>query len=715
MEELKSHAMKLLYKWSPQQFLVELLSKRWAEAIIPFLIMIALVPFFGFFIEGYFSIDNITDLARDFSEFYLIAIGMALVVISGGIDLSVGKMFAISNLAALMLFQILGWPVWAVWITVIILGAVLGSVNGFLIGFMKTRAFLTTLVTMTIYSGIVTLLNERFSINIAMGDNESEIWDFIAEGDVFLIPVGTLFFALIAGVTHFLLTRSRPGWHLTAIGANRKAARHAGIAVERTIFFTYVLSGVLSAAAALSYAARLGSPAAETGQGIEVFALAAVVLGGVSLGGGRGTIGRALIGATIVMLLLNGLVQFGVPQPITAVAFGLILLLAVGGDVKWLKNRTSVLDKIYVVPTYLKLPTPLDKVSGKNDKGGAECFKNYTPIVNHELIALNEVDGPEDVIFDRQGRLYTGVRQGWIFRFSGENFSEKEVFADIGGRPLGLAFDKDDNLIVCVSGMGLYGVRPDGEVYKLTDTTNRTWWKIIDDSQMRLADDLDIAPDGKIYFSEATIRYGIHTWATDGLEGRGNGRLICYDPATDETKTVIRDLIFPNGVCLSHDGQSVLFAETWACRISQYWIAGPKKGQLKVIIPNLPGYPDNINRASGGNYWLAVVGMRTPTYDLAMQLPSFRTHMVKRIPNDEWIYPNINTGCVMKFNEEGTPLHVLWDKQSVNHASITSMREHKGHLYLGGIANNRIGKFKLEGADPNWTGQESYWGKQAAS
>ena len=95
---------------------------------------------------------------------------------------------------------------------------------------------------------------------------------------------------------------------------------------------------------------------------------------------------------------------------------------------------------------------------------------------------------------------------------------------------------------------------------------------------MRLADDLDIAPDGKVYFSEATIRYGFEEWVVDALEGRGNGRIIRYDPATGTTRTVLRNLLFANGVCMAHDGKSLLFAETWGCRVSRYWLEGPKAG-----------------------------------------------------------------------------------------------------------------------------------------
>ena len=136
-----------------------------------------------------------------------------------------------------------------------------------------------------------------------------------------------------------------------------------------------------------------------------------------------------------------------------------------------------------------------------------------------EAIGLGKLDGPEDVIFDRAGNLYCGTREGFIWRFSGKDFENQEIFARTGGRPLGMAIDRDDNLIICIAGMGVYAVRPDRSVHKVTDETNRTFGKVIDDSRLVLADDLDIAPDGKIYFSEATLRYTAHTWATDDLRG----------------------------------------------------------------------------------------------------------------------------------------------------------------------------------------------------
>jgi ribose transport system permease protein len=275
-----------------------------------------------------------------------------------------------------------------------------------------------------------------------------------------------------------------------------------------------------------------------------------------------------------------------------------------------------------------------------------------------------------------------------------------------------MAIDQYDNLYSCVGGMGLYRVTPDGTVELATDETNRTPFSIIDDSRLRLADDCDIAPDGKVYFSEATVRYELHDWAVDCLESRGNGRLICFDPARKSTRTVARNLIFPNGVCVAHDGKSVFFAESWGPRVRRLWLEGSKKGQIDIVIDNMPGYPDNINRSSDGCYWCAILGVRTPALDISLRMPGFRRRMATRLPQDEWLFPNINTGCVVKFTDDGDVVDVLWDASAVNHPLVTSMREHKGHLYLGGVSNNRIGRIKLEGADPSWSGPECYWGKR---
>ena len=157
------------------------------------------------------------------------------------------------------------------------------------------------------------------------------------------------------------------------------------------------------------------------------------------------------------------------------------------------------------------------------------------------------------------------------------------------------------------------------------------------------------------------------------------------------------------------DGHSFLFAETWNASVKRHWFDGPKKGRTEIVLDNLPGFPDNINISSDGNFWMSLSGMRCPALDLAWRMPRFRRRMVTRLPIDEWLFPNINTGCVVKFNERGEVLESLWDLGGQNHPMITSMREHKGHLYLGGIMNNRIGRYTIPGGDPDFVHYEWRW------
>jgi len=696
---------RLRNSWSPRLFLSELLLKQWFEPIIPFTVMIGLAIYFSLTIKDYGTLANTVSLMRLFAEFGFVALGMAFCLISGGIDLSVGAIFAVCNFTALFCLFVLGLPPWLVVFATLLTGAVIGAGNGVLIGYLKARPFLTTLVTLIILRAGVNLLNERYATVFATNSIDNDAWDFLGEGSVLGIPVNAAALIVVLFIGHIFLSRSRYGWHLTAIGASRKAARHAGIRVNRMLLATYMLSGMLCALGGVFYAARQGSTDSTTGVGWEFQALTAVIIGGASVLGGRGTVWRAILGAIIIFMMTNGLVRIGIPGYITSAVIGVILLLAVGIDVKWAKNRGKVIQKIYVNPALVPLaPSP------SLERGSGSAFAPNDRLVDAEPIGVDQVEGPEDVIVDRHDRVYGSTRDGNIIRFSGDRLERREVFAHIGGRPLGMQFDKDENLIVCVAGMGVYGVKPSGEVFKVTDETNRTWTKLNDDSRLRMADDLDIGPDGKIYFSDCTTRYEMTTNTLDIIEGRPNGRVVCFDPVTKKTRTIINRFYFPNGICVAHDGRSVLIASTSACRIFRYWLEGPKRGKTEILIDELPGNPDNINRASDGNYWLALVGIRTPTYDLASRKPDFRRRMVKQVPADEWLAPGLNHGCVLKFNDAGAVLESYWDPTGIKHSTVTSMREHKGYLYLGGLENNRIGRIRLPGADPTWTGFAAYWG-----
>ncbi|MGJ4943910.1 ABC transporter permease [Bradyrhizobium sp. HKCCYLS1011] len=697
---------RLRYRYWPDHLLGEVLSKRWTETAVPVILLLIVGFALSRSLEHFLSPSSLADTARQAGEIGFIGLGMGLVVIAGGIDLSVGSMFALTDFCALYLLDVLEWPVPAVIIATMVVGGLLGAVNGLLIGYLRLRAFITTLITLIIYRSAFDLLIQRYSNAIASAFPDIPSWNFIGGGDVLGVPSVALVYIVVAIFGHIFLTRLRPGWHITAIGGSRRSAYNSGIPVRRTIALCYVASGVLTSIGALFFAARLGTVGGDIGVGLEVIVLTATVLGGITLGGGKGSVVKSLVGVLVVLLITNGLTAMNARGGVNRMALASILLAAAMIDIRWQKNRTRIISKVYVAPTYHALPPPPPTEIGQ---GGP--FEQNDKLRNVSLIGLGRIEAPEDVILDRNDVLYAGSRHGDIIRFFPPDYERMEVFAHIGGQPLGMAFDRQDNLYVCIGGMGLYRITPDGIVQKATDETNRSLYSVNDDSRLRLADDLDITDDGLIFFSEATVRYEMDEWPVDGLEARGNGRIICYDTKTGATHTALRGLKFPNGVAVASDGQSILFAETFGCSIKRYWFAGPRKGAVEIVMDNLPGYPDNINLASDGNYWLALVGMRSPSLDLAWKMPGFRRRMAKRVPIDEWLFPNINTGCVVKFNEQGKILESFWDLKGVNHPMITSMREHRGYLYLGGIANNRIGRFKLENADPDFVHYDKRWRK----
>ena len=429
---------------------------------------------------------------------------------AGGIDLSVGSTFALCNLAALYMTNALGMSVAAVVPSVILLGALVGSLNGFLVGYLRLRAFLTTLVTLIVLRAVVELLSLRYAVVASISPVPTPTWDYMGAGDILFLPMSFVV-ALAAGIlTHVLLTRTRFGWHLSAVGGSRRSSYNVGLPVKRIVFQTYVCSGMYTAVGAVFYAARLDSTGGTVGLGLEILVITAVVLGGNSLGGGRGSAAKAIIGLVIVMLIANGLVRLSLRTGAADLVLGVVLLVAVAIDVKWMKNRYKVLSRAYVSPTYLSLPP----------NPGTAISSGSPYEVNNRLsdagsIGLGTLDGPEDVILGDNDDLYCGSRHGDVIRFFGPDHKRQDIYAHIGGHPLGMAFNSDRELVICVAGMGLYKVTKLRKVVKLSDETNRSLWSIIDDLRMRIADDLDIAPDGRVFslrrLSVMTSRNGCWT------------------------------------------------------------------------------------------------------------------------------------------------------------------------------------------------------------
>lgn len=698
---LSESLVRARYRVLPDHVLGEILTKKWVDSAIPFFALVLVIAIFGPIVPRFFELGTISVLSGELAELGLVVLGLSIVMISGGIDLSVGSTFALAVTTALYMMNVQGMGLPGGLAATLAVGVACGAVNGFMVGILRMRAFLTTLVTLIIYRSIFDIVFPKISTDIVMNYPNSPAYDFLGMGKVLTMPTSFWVMAPIALVLHIALSRSRYGWRLLAVGGARRSAYNAGINVRRTVFSAYVLCSVLVALAGYLFAARIGSAASDIGAGLELQALTATVLGGISLGGGRGSVSKGLMGSVFVLILSSSLLSLAIPGPVNQLVLGLVLVIAVFLDVRWVKNRQKLLRAVYISPTFAKLPPSISTDDGP--------LKPNDRLRNAEPIGLGIMDGAEDVIFDRDDNLYTGSRDGDIVRWFAPDYTRHEIFAHTGGAPQGMTFDAEGNMAVCVGGMGLYQVTPQGEVSLLTAETNRSWTSVADDTVMKLADDCDMLPDGRILFSEATVRFEMHDWYADALESRGNGRLIIYDPRNRSTRTVLDNLVFPNGICTSYDGESVLFAESWGCRVNRYYFAGPKKGRMERVIEGLPGYPDNINRASDGNYWLALMGSRTPALDLALQMPGFRRRMARRVSQDAWLMPNLNTGCVLKFNEKGEILESYWDLGGTRHPMITSMREHKGALYLCGIFNNRMGRLELPEADKTWCGVDTYW------
>lgn len=694
------------YNYIPDHLIGEILTKRWTDSAIPFLALVVTVAAFGTAINGFFKPASLSDSTRQLGEFSIVVTGLTIVMLGGGIDLSVGSIFALAAFAAVSSLFIFDLPVWVALLAAISVGAAFGAINGFLIGYVRLRAFLTTLVTFIIGRAIYDILVVNFASQVQLSDVSSDLWDYIGDGTVFGIAISVIVAAIIALIAHIALTRSRPGWHILAVGGSRRSAHNAGIKVRQTVFMTYVISGICCGIAAFLFACRLSGAGPGTGLNLEIMALTAAVVGGNSLGGGRGSIVKGLMGAVIVLVMTNGLIRLGFGTGTNQMVLGLMLAVAVTLDIRWLKNRHKVLNEVYVAPIYQRMG---ETQSAEPGSGSPYALNNN--LAKTDYIGLGELEGPEDVILDKDDHLYCGTRHGEIIRFFAPDYKRSEVFAHTGGFPLGLAFDKAGNLISCVGAMGLYSISPDRVVTKLTAETRRSWTSVVDDARLRDPNDCDVAPDGRIFFTDSTKRYDAHDWALDSIESRPTGRLLCYDPKTGKTTTLLDNYLYANGVCIAHDGQSLFFAESWACRVHRYWFDGPKAGQVECVIKDMPGYPDNINRASDGSYWMAWLGMRTPSYDLSLRHPSMRKRMTRRLPQDEWLFPNINTGGIVKFDESGKIVETLGDLSGESHPMVTSMREHKGSLFVGGILNNRVGRFRIPNAKSDWTGIRSYWGE----
>ncbi|WP_243288971.1 ABC transporter permease [Clostridium perfringens] len=281
---------------------------------------------------NFLSVSNITNVFTQVSVNAIIAIGMTFVILTGGIDLSVGSTLAISGAVGASIVKSTGNVFLAI-IVAAVIGIAVGLINGLLVSKGKLQAFIVTLATMTIFRGATLVFTDGTPIS-----KLHEAFVKIGNGKLGFMPIPVIITIIIAIIAVYALSQTRFGRYLYALGGNEDASRLSGINTDKIKTLVYVVSGFASAIAGVIITSRIGSASPNAGTGFELDAIAAVVIGGTSLAGGEGTITGTLIGALIIGVLNNGLNLMNVSPFYQSIVKGLVILIAVLLDKKSRKN-----------------------------------------------------------------------------------------------------------------------------------------------------------------------------------------------------------------------------------------------------------------------------------------------------------------------------------------------------------------------------------------
>jgi erythritol transport system permease protein len=335
-----------------------------------FFALIVIIVVFSFLSPYYLSVANFLTMASHVAIFGILAVGMLLVILNGGIDLSVGSTLGLAGVVAGFLMQgvTLTWfgvvlypPVWVVAVLACMLGAAVGLINGVLIARFKVPAFVATLGVMYMARGLALLMTSGLTYNNLGGRPELGNTGFDALGfdRLFGVPTGVVVLVVIALIGSFVLNRTAFGRWLYASGGNERAAELSGVPVKAVQISVYVLSGICAAIAGLILSSQLTSAGPTAGTTYELTAIAAVVIGGAALTGGRGNIRGTLLGAFVIGFLSDGLVIIGISSYWQTVFTGAVIVLAVLLNAVQYRRRS-------------KLPGPTGGQSTSRRRGKAE-------------------------------------------------------------------------------------------------------------------------------------------------------------------------------------------------------------------------------------------------------------------------------------------------------------------------------------------------------
>jgi rhamnose transport system permease protein len=293
------------------------------EAILAVLLALALVVL-AMQSDRFFTVDNLLNQGRLMAEVGLVALAMTFVIVSAGIDLSVGSILGLVAILLGVFWQKLGLPLPVAMVLGVLVGGIAGLFNGIIITRFRVPPLIATLATLALYRGLAEGISQARSVR---GYPE---WFFVlGQGEVLGVPTQLWIFLACAVVAAVVLGMSTFGRATYASGANAVAARFSGIAVDRTILLIYTVSGLISGLAAIIFVSRVSTTRSDMGTGLELDVITAVVLGGTSIFGGRGTIIGTLLGLVLMQALKNGLALAGVKGDGTIVVIGVILIATI--------------------------------------------------------------------------------------------------------------------------------------------------------------------------------------------------------------------------------------------------------------------------------------------------------------------------------------------------------------------------------------------------
>ncbi|MFT4651305.1 MAG: sugar lactone lactonase YvrE [Porticoccaceae bacterium] len=337
-------------------------------------------------------------------------------------------------------------------------------------------------------------------------------------------------------------------------------------------------------------------------------------------------------------------------------------------------------------------PVPVEPVSwnAPADKGFVDDFEQNSRLDAIEIINLPDTHGPEGLAL-LGNEVYAATREGWIVRYN-QDTGEQVKWVNTQGSPLGIVFDANNNLLIADAYKGLLTVSPAGDISLLTRT--------VDGTDIDYADDLDVAADGKIYFSDASTKFGAQTnggtYAAsllDTMEHGGHGRLLVYDPVDQTTKMLMDGLNFANGVAVDADSQFVLVNETGSYRIHKYWLKGDKRGQSEVLIDNLPGFPDNVVRGNDGRFWVGLVSPRSKPLDDLSASPLMRK-IFQRLP--PFMRPQaVPYSHIFAMTGQGEILTSLQDPDGQYHTN-TGALETNDWLYISSLHADNLARISWQ-------------------